>query len=92
MIDTAAGTKVEVIHSGVTKRMNFRKSSKGGRGRGGAFSIKTFIFQISDLYTGLFELEFEKSAVCQRSFGTFPKIHPFWYNHPSPRHSQNGLT
>ena len=37
----------------VPKRMNFRKSSKGGgRGRG-SFSIQKFILQLLDFYTGL---------------------------------------
>ena len=48
----------------VPNRMNFRKSSKGGCGGGGSFSIKKFVLQILDLYKGLFVDVFrEKIAI-----------------------------
>ena len=75
--------------------MNFRKSSIG-RGRG-SFSIKKFILKILGLYTGLYsgvfgkKLQFDfpkmRGGGDQRPFGIFPKIRPFWYRHPSLRHS-----
>ena len=47
------------------------------------------MLQILGLLTRLFE---RKNATCfpkmrwgQKPFGTFPKVHPFWYRHPSFR-------
>ena len=67
------------------KRMNFRKSSKGG---GGSFSIQKFMFAIIDDTSVMnfgknLQHNFPKMRAGggrggQRPFGTFPKIHPFW--------------
>ena len=54
--------------------MNFRKSVKGG---GGSFSIQKFILQIFANIDDTLVMNFGKNSN-QRSFGIFPKIHPFW--------------
>ena len=51
--------------TGRPKRMNFRKSSKGG---GGSFPIQKFILQILDLQTGLFEHEIDTKGSFQGMF------------------------
>ena len=69
----------------LSNQMNFRKSSKGGRG-GGSFSIQKFIIQVLDLYKGLFfghfpkkmQYNFPKMRGGRRPFGIVLKIHPIW--------------
>ena len=69
-----------------SKRMNFRKSSKGGGG--GSFSIQKFYVADICHYRRYFGHEVQKKIATllsenergggQRPSGTFPKIHPFW--------------
>ena len=67
------------------KRMNFRKSSKGG---GVSFSIQKFMLQSFAIIDDTSVMNFGKKKLQhyfpkmrgggQRPFGIFPKIHPFW--------------
>ena len=60
--------------------MNFRKIFKGG---GGGVIFKGFK---ADFWEQNLKFDFPKMrGVCQRRFGIFTKIHPFWHHHPSLR-------
>ena len=72
----------------VPKRMNFRKTSKGG---GRSFSIQKYMLQIWTFIMDFFgrfpkqicNIIFRKWGGGQRPFGIFPKIHLFWGHQPS---------
>ena len=72
------------------KRIIFRKSCKGV-GWGVIFNKKNHVPDFRPLKRALsrcfpkFATQFShrKGGGGQRLFGTFPKIHPFWYHHPS---------
>ena len=71
----------------------FGKVPKGGGG--GHFQSKNLYWRfwafIQGFIAGFSEkncnLIFRKWGEDQRPFGILPKIHPFWYRHPSLRHS-----
>ena len=76
----------------VPKQMNFRKISKGGE-EGVIFNPKIYVLDFGSSKQGLLRMKLKKIAKSfsenkgwgggQRPFGTFPKIHPFWWRHPS---------
>ena len=75
------------------KRMDFRIRSKGRVGV--IFNPKIYIADCGHLYRALkgafqkkklhYDFPKMRGVGGQRPFGIFPKIHPFWYRHPSLR-------